>query len=131
MHYYYFEEKLQDKVNSIIVYALLISLTFLNIFFITGRGIAAWGSFAGCVNKYLKMYSVEEYDKITIETTQKEKEKLFTSANFEKMFVEKGEDETKWNWQLRDRQRGRLNVISDDELSDITVSADEEEYDMS
>lgn len=127
LHYMFVEGELEDKVISVVIYILLISLSLLNMFFIAGRGFAIWGSLAGSVNKYIKMYTVEEYERIKEETTQKEKEKLFTSSNFEKMFVEKGEDEAKWNWQLRDRKRGRLNVISDDELSNITVSDEEDE----
>jgi len=74
---------------------------------------------------YIKKQTTLEYENITKETTEKEKEKLFTTADFQKMLQEKGADESKWNWQLKDRIRGRRNIISDDELENIDVSEDE------
>lgn len=74
---------------------------------------------------YVNRQTEEDYRKITEETTQREKQKLYKSWEFANMFEKKGDDEANWNWQMRDRIRGRRNVISDDELSNVSVSADE------
>ncbi len=108
----------------IIMYAFLISLIVILVFYFFTKNSL---NFEKNTNHFIKMTSVEEYEKITQKTTEEEKEKLFETDEFAKMMLEQGEDEAKWNWQLRDRIKGSLNNISDDELENIDVSIDEQE----
>jgi uncharacterized protein YjiS (DUF1127 family) len=78
--------------------------------------------------KWVRQYNPEQYDTLKRWTTLKEKEKLLENPKFIEMLNEKGGDEANWNWQLRDRLRGRLNNLSDNDLSNIDVSESEDDF---
>lgn len=130
LSYYSFEDWLHSDdiflyTAAVLIYAGLISLILVNLYLLLSRSFNVTLPFGKSLNRFIKMYTKDEYERTTKETTEREKEKLFQSEQMMKMMQEKGEDESKWNWQLRDRIRGKLNVFSDDELSNITVSEDE------
>jgi Cu/Ag efflux pump CusA len=129
LHHVYFKNYISDEDFSytITIYAGLISFILLILFFLISRAFIDKLTSGKITTSYINAISLEEYEKITKETTEQEKAKLFQSDEFESMLKEKGENEANWNWQLRNRMQGKLNVISDDELSNITVSEDEEE----
>jgi hypothetical protein len=124
LNYYLFHHKLNENGYEFvyIIYAVLFSGIFIFTMLMAANKFSIKIPFTF---GYIKKLSPEEYEKITKETTEREKEKLFMTPEFQKMLQEKRDDETKWNWQLKDRLRGRRNIISDDELEDIDVSEDE------
>lgn len=79
--------------------------------------------------RYTPQIDLNEYEKITKEITEIEKFNLFKSQEFIQMYNEKSDHEVNWNWQLRDRMKGNLNVISDDDLTNVEVSIDDDEED--
>jgi len=71
--------------------------------------------------------SVNQYEMITKETTQKEVEKLFSSEKFKKMAEEKGEKVENWNWQSREKSKRTVfrddkSDTSDEHMSQVDFS---------
>ena len=69
---------------------------------------------------------MKTYDKITKTYTQEKLNELVKSNPFKKMVEEKGEDKDNWNWQSRDRLKGKQQKdnsdISSDEIENMSVS---------
>ena len=61
--------------------------------------------------------------------TQEKLNELLRTPQFKKMYEEKGEDKENWNWQSRDRKRGKKQKdesdISSDEIEYMSVSQDD------
>jgi hypothetical protein len=128
VHHFYFSNYIENYYEiNFVVYTFLLSMILLLFVFIVGK-IFARSSYSGVSfrENYLITSKINEYEQETEEITAREKEKLFSNPEFISMMQEKGFDESKWNWQLNDRIEGKMKVISDDELSDLTVSNDEE-----
>ena len=77
---------------------------------------------------YCERSDVKTYDKITKTYTQEKLNELVKSNPFKKMVEEKGEDKDNWNWQSRDRLKGKQQKdnsdISSDEIENMSVSED-------
>ena len=75
---------------------------------------------------YCERSDVKTYDKITKTYTQEKLNELVKSNPFKKMVEEKGEDKDNWNWQSRDRLKGKQQKdnsdISSDEIENMSVS---------
>lgn len=73
-----------------------------------------------------KLITKEELQKNSEEATRRELKKLFENPQFQKMYEEKGDDMTNWNWQSRERAQKVVyrdnESCSDSELSKITLT---------
>ena len=78
------------------------------------------------VPKSKAMVTLKEYNKNKAETTKIQKDKLYASKRFIDTLNYKGSNEINWNWQLRDKYKGNDDNFSDSQLSNITVSEEEE-----
>lgn len=112
-----------NKLYDYILYAIQTSLLILNSIFIFMK-ILLKSNWNNKINGNKKL-TLDEYAAITKETTKIERQKLFSNPKFIEMINKKGNDERKWNWQLLSRINGKMNIISDDELSNITISDEE------
>jgi len=130
LQFFFFYDFFSSDFNifGVISYPILISLIIVTFFILISWYINKPFEISENKNanfKNRKFLSLEEYEKITKETTEREKEKLFASEEFGQMLISKGNNELLWNWQLRDKMREKTNQVSDDDLENLTVSSDE------
>lgn len=127
LHYIFGDEiNYRDELYFFIDKFLIFCLIAISIF--TIRKIIYYSKYGKRSEKHkiVKRMTSHEYSTYIKEITNSEKQKLFENRKFIEMITKKGSDESKWNWQLRARIKGKMNNISDDELSEITVSDNEE-----
>ncbi len=132
--FFFLQIQLEDKINNtdqlyfFLDNFLIFCLIVISIFTI-GK-IIYYGKYGNQFqiekHKIIKEMTSHEYSYYIKEITKSEKRKLFENPKFIEMITKKGSDESKWNWQLRAKIKGKMNNISDDEISEITVSDNDE-----
>jgi hypothetical protein len=79
--------------------------------------------------QFARQLTTSDYERIKRETTEREKQKLYESPAFKKMMNAKGNDESKWIWQTREKEKKTIyrdQEESDDEsLSKVTITSDD------
>ena len=80
-------------------------------------------------SNYCYRIDKKTYDNQNKVYTQEKLNELLRTPQFKKMYEEKGEDKENWNWQSRDRKRGKKQKdesdISSDEIEYMSVSQDD------
>ena len=75
---------------------------------------------------YCRRTDVDTYEKISKLYTQKKLKELYESNRFKQMKDEKGENLSNWNWQSRDRKRGKKQLDESDinsyDIENMTVT---------
>ena len=75
---------------------------------------------------YCKRTDVDTYEKISKSYTEKKLKELYESNRFKQMKDEKGENLSNWNWQSRDRKRGKKQLDESDinsyDIENMTVT---------
>ena len=84
---------------------------------------------SSCKNSpYCQRSDSKVYDNISRSYTKDQLNELVKKDLFKKMLEEKGEDKENWNWQSRDRLKGKIQKnesdISSDEIENMSVSDD-------
>ena len=79
-------------------------------------------------NPHCQRSDSKVYDNISRSYTKDQLNELVKKDLFKKMLEEKGEDKENWNWQSRDRLKGKIQKnesdISSDEIENMSVSDD-------
>ena len=79
-------------------------------------------------NSYCQRSDTKAFDNISRAYTKEQLNALLRKDQFKRMLEEKGEDKENWNWQSRDRLKGRIQKnesdISSDEIENMSVSDD-------
>ena len=126
VHQYYYQDKFgtKDYQYHFLINASLISILIISVFYLISSLIKTKIIIFTNQTSFAKRETLEEYEMNAQIATDEEKTKLFNTPEFINMLAQKGDDESKWNWQIRDRLKDKLNT-SDDDLSEIDVSRDE------
>ena len=79
-------------------------------------------------NSYCQRSDSKAFDNISRAYTKEKLNELLRKEQFKRMLEEKGEDKENWNWQSRDRLKGKIQKnesdISSDEIENMSVSDD-------